>query len=97
MGDKFEIVTAFSREGKDKVYVQHRLKEYAAEVNKLLEQKANFVSNNSAMVYSPRLTLFSTSAVTLPAWLARSISFLVKSLLVSEVCQRPRAKRLSRA
>ncbi|KAF4555614.1 NADPH--cytochrome P450 reductase-like protein [Elsinoe fawcettii] len=42
MGDKFEIVTAFSREGKDKVYVQHRLKEYAAEVNKLLEQKALF-------------------------------------------------------
>ncbi|PNS18837.1 NADPH--cytochrome P450 reductase [Sphaceloma murrayae] len=42
MGDKFEIVTAFSREGKDKVYVQHRLKEYAAEVNKLLEQKGNF-------------------------------------------------------
>ncbi|KAF2226902.1 hypothetical protein BDZ85DRAFT_256946 [Elsinoe ampelina] len=42
MGDKFEIVTAFSREGKNKVYVQHRLKEYAAEVNKLIEQKANF-------------------------------------------------------
>lgn len=42
MGDKFELVVAFSREGKDKVYVQHRLKEKAAEVNQLLEQKAAF-------------------------------------------------------
>lgn len=42
MGDNFELITAFSREGKDKVYVQHRLLEKAEEVNKLLEQKANF-------------------------------------------------------
>jgi len=33
-------VTAFSREGPKKVYVQHRLKERAKEVNELLEQKA---------------------------------------------------------
>lgn len=42
MGDQFELVTAFSREGPSKVYVQHRLKERAEEINKLLEQKAYF-------------------------------------------------------
>jgi NADPH-ferrihemoprotein reductase len=42
MGDKFELVTAFSREGPNKVYVQHRLKEKAEEINKMLEQKAYF-------------------------------------------------------
>ncbi|KAF2772738.1 hypothetical protein EJ03DRAFT_371660 [Teratosphaeria nubilosa] len=42
LGDKFELITAFSREGPNKVYVQHRLKEHADEVNKLLEQKAYF-------------------------------------------------------
>ena len=42
MGDKFEIVTAFSRDGPEKVYVQHRMKERAAEINQLLEQKAYF-------------------------------------------------------
>ncbi|KAH9887178.1 NADPH-cytochrome P450 reductase [Xylariomycetidae sp. FL2044] len=40
LGDKFELVTAFSREGSKKVYVQHRLKERAAEINQLLEKKA---------------------------------------------------------
>lgn len=40
MGDKFEMVTAFSRDGPEKVYVQHRLKEKAEEVNKLLQEKA---------------------------------------------------------
>lgn len=42
MGGNFELVTAFSRDGADKVYVQHRLKERAEEINKLLEQKAYF-------------------------------------------------------
>ena len=42
LGDAFEIITAFSRDGPEKVYVQHKLKEYAAEINKLLEQKAYF-------------------------------------------------------
>ncbi|RYP91390.1 hypothetical protein DL770_002530 [Monosporascus sp. CRB-9-2] len=42
LGDKFELITAFSREGPSKVYVQHRLKERAKEVNELLEQKAYF-------------------------------------------------------
>lgn len=42
MGDKFSLITAFSREGPKKVYVQHRLKEHAKEVNELLQQKAYF-------------------------------------------------------
>ncbi|TLD21533.1 hypothetical protein PspLS_08971 [Pyricularia sp. CBS 133598] len=40
LGDKFELVTAFSREGPKKVYVQHRLKEMAQEINDLLAKKA---------------------------------------------------------
>ena len=42
LGDKFELVTAFSREGSKKVYVQHRLKERSKEINALLDQKAFF-------------------------------------------------------
>ncbi len=42
MGDNFELVTAFSREGAKKVYVQHRLKEQAKEINELLLKKAYF-------------------------------------------------------
>ena len=42
LGDKFEIITAFSRETKKKVYVQHRLKERSSEVNELLNKKAFF-------------------------------------------------------
>ncbi|KAI9795648.1 MAG: hypothetical protein M1833_006888 [Piccolia ochrophora] len=42
LGPAFELITAFSREGSGKVYVQHRLREHAEEVNKLLEQKGNF-------------------------------------------------------
>lgn len=42
MNGQFEIVTAFSRDQKEKIYVQHRLKEKAEEVNKLLEQRAYF-------------------------------------------------------
>ncbi|KAF7187504.1 NADPH--cytochrome P450 reductase [Pseudocercospora fuligena] len=42
MGGAFELVCAFSRETEKKVYVQHRLKERAEEINKLLEQKAYF-------------------------------------------------------
>ncbi|KAI9891338.1 MAG: NADPH-cytochrome P450 reductase [Vezdaea aestivalis] len=38
----FKLITAFSREGKNKVYVQHRLKEHAKLVNQLLEQRAFF-------------------------------------------------------
>ncbi|KAI0014434.1 NADPH-cytochrome P450 reductase [Xylariaceae sp. FL0662B] len=42
LGDNFELITAFSREGPKKVYVQHRLKERAQEVNELLQKKAYF-------------------------------------------------------
>jgi NADPH-ferrihemoprotein reductase len=42
MGDALKVVTAFSREGSQKVYVQHRLKENAELVSELLKQKANF-------------------------------------------------------
>ncbi|KAK4146773.1 uncharacterized protein C8A04DRAFT_25341 [Dichotomopilus funicola] len=42
LGDKFELVLAFSREGSKKVYVQHRLQERAKEINELLQQKAYF-------------------------------------------------------
>lgn len=42
MGDKFEMHNAFSREGPQKVYVQHLLKEQGKIINDLLEQKAYF-------------------------------------------------------
>ncbi|KAK4494163.1 hypothetical protein PRZ48_014461 [Zasmidium cellare] len=42
LNGQFELVTAFSREQEKKVYVQHRLRERAEEINKLLEQKAYF-------------------------------------------------------
>ncbi|KAH4255515.1 NADPH--cytochrome P450 reductase [Parastagonospora nodorum] len=42
LGDKFEMHTAFSRDGPKKVYVQNKIEEYGEEVNKLLEQKAYF-------------------------------------------------------
>ena len=42
LGDSLEVVTAFSRASAQKVYVQHRLRERAAEINELLLQKAYF-------------------------------------------------------
>jgi NADPH-ferrihemoprotein reductase len=42
MGDSFEMLTAFSRDGAQKVYVQHLLKQRAAEIDRLLQQKAYF-------------------------------------------------------
>ncbi|KAF8463505.1 hypothetical protein BDZ91DRAFT_784063 [Kalaharituber pfeilii] len=42
MGGAFSLITAFSREGPNKVYVQHRLEEHAKEVNELLQQGAYF-------------------------------------------------------
>lgn len=42
MGDKFEMHNAFSREGPQKVYVQHLLKQQGKIINDLLEQKAYF-------------------------------------------------------
>jgi len=41
LGDSLQIITAFSRETADKVYVQHRLREHSEMVNDLLKQKAN--------------------------------------------------------
>ncbi|KAI5848255.1 hypothetical protein BZA05DRAFT_93016 [Tricharina praecox] len=42
LGDAFQLVTAFSRDGPQKVYVQHRLSEHAKEVNELIKQGAFF-------------------------------------------------------
>ncbi|KAI9789821.1 MAG: NADPH-cytochrome P450 reductase [Peltula sp. TS41687] len=43
LGPSFSLVTAFSREGPQKVYVQHRLREQAVEINDLLQNhKAYF-------------------------------------------------------
>ncbi|KAJ4252749.1 hypothetical protein NW762_010655 [Fusarium torreyae] len=41
LGDNFQLVTAFSRESAEKVYVQHRLLEKAYEINKLLAMGAH--------------------------------------------------------
>ncbi|EWC45357.1 NADPH--cytochrome P450 reductase [Drechslerella stenobrocha 248] len=40
LGDSFKLITAFSREGPKKVYVQHRLQENADEVDELLKAGA---------------------------------------------------------
>ncbi|KAL2793816.1 hypothetical protein BJX66DRAFT_351578 [Aspergillus keveii] len=42
LGSQFTLVTAFSREGPRKVYVQDRLREYAAEVNPILAAGGHF-------------------------------------------------------
>jgi NADPH-ferrihemoprotein reductase len=42
LGDTLKIVTAFSRETSEKVYVQHKIRENATLVNELLQKKANF-------------------------------------------------------
>lgn len=42
LGDSLKVITAFSRETAQKVYVQHRLREHASLVSDLLSQKANF-------------------------------------------------------
>jgi NADPH-ferrihemoprotein reductase len=41
LGDKFELITAFSREPSNaKVYVQHRVREEAAKVEQLVDDRA---------------------------------------------------------
>jgi NADPH-ferrihemoprotein reductase len=42
LGDNLRIFNAFSREQKQKVYVQHLLKEQGPFINELLQQKSNF-------------------------------------------------------
>jgi NADPH-ferrihemoprotein reductase len=42
MQGQFVLDVAFSRESEKKVYVQHKMKERAREINELLEQKAYF-------------------------------------------------------
>lgn len=42
LGDAFELHVAFSREGPNKVYVQHKIQEQGENIDKLLQQKAYF-------------------------------------------------------
>lgn len=42
MGRQFEMVTAFSREGPTKVYVQHRLREKGTVIDEFLQANASF-------------------------------------------------------
>ncbi|KAL2068424.1 hypothetical protein VTL71DRAFT_16522 [Oculimacula yallundae] len=42
LGPEFEVITAFSREGTSKTYVQHRLLEQAEKVNSMLQQGGYF-------------------------------------------------------
>ena len=42
LGNKFEMVKAFSREQNQKIYVQHKMKEYSKEINKLIEEGGYF-------------------------------------------------------
>ncbi|RMJ26476.1 hypothetical protein PHISP_02627 [Aspergillus sp. HF37] len=42
LGDSLKIITAFSRESDQKVYVQHKLRDNASLVFDLIKQKANF-------------------------------------------------------
>ncbi|KAH7132467.1 cytochrome P450 reductase 2 [Dendryphion nanum] len=50
LGEKLEIVTAFSRDGDRKVYVQDRVEEYGAQVLGLLEQGASlYVCGKASM------------------------------------------------
>lgn len=42
MNGQFILDTAFSRESDKKVYVQHKMKQRAKEINEMLEQKAYF-------------------------------------------------------
>jgi NADPH-ferrihemoprotein reductase len=43
LGENFTLYTAFSRDGPSKIYVQHKMKEAAKEINELIEkQRAYF-------------------------------------------------------
>jgi len=42
LGENFVLHVAFSRDGPKKVYVQHKIEEFAEELDKLLQQKAYF-------------------------------------------------------
>ena len=42
LGDKFELVTAFSRDQPQKVYVQNKIEEKGKEINELLEEGGYF-------------------------------------------------------
>lgn len=42
LGEKFQMVTAFSRESSKKIYVQHKMAEYKERVGELMDLGANF-------------------------------------------------------
>jgi NADPH-ferrihemoprotein reductase len=101
LGDKFEIVTAFSREGPQKVYVQHRLKEKAKEVNELLQQKAYFYvcgdAANMAREVNSTLVKIIAEGRGVPEQKAEEIVKSMRSANQYQVCHAsPATKGLSR-
>jgi NADPH-ferrihemoprotein reductase len=42
LGDRFEMHVAFSRDGPEKVYVQHHMRAQAAQIDALRQQRAYF-------------------------------------------------------
>jgi sulfite reductase alpha subunit-like flavoprotein len=63
LGDKIAVFTAFSRDQREKIYVQDRLKEEAAQIEQLISQNAIFTvcGGSSKMAESCKNTIFKSS------------------------------------
>lgn len=89
LGDKFTMVTAFSRvDPVQKVYVQHRMQEYAKQINDLMQQGAYFYvcGDASRMAREVQATLAKILSDQRGIPLS-SAEQLVKSLKVQNVYQ----------
>lgn len=90
LGDSFSLVTAFSRDGAEKVYVQHRLKEMADEINELLQQKAYFYvcgdASNMAREVNTVLTQIISEKRGIPEAKAEEIVKSMRSSNQYQVC-----------